>query len=692
MRIFLTVASGAFVLAEAASKPNPIRRVVTLLQEMAAEIEAEVEKEKKQYEKFQCYCKKNDGALDGKAKEAAALIKKTRAEVESLAGQKKALAEDLKKHKKDREEAKKNLELATKKRAEEKSKYDEATKEQRKTLDDIAKAITALETGMGKSFLQTSAADYLKTVVDRNSVALSKLDVDDQETVVAFLQNRKDYSPAGGEIVGILKQMKDNFDESLGGIIKEEEDAVVGFGKLKKSLTELIQASGSAIEKKTELKGQVAVKIVEGKNIVSTTEKQMGDDMATLAELKEACNGKGNEFETRQKDAAAEVDAVNQAIGVLNSDDALQLFNKTDTKDFLQISLLQSKTRKNDPRSVVLEQINSLSSNNKALAMLAFSAKQALKSKSGVDFSKIMTMIDDMIVLLKKEAEDDLASRDQCNADFNSNAAEKKETEHAIAGLSAAIEEFTEVIAAQASIVKKSAEDVVAAKESMAEATKQREEDNASFVEAVDLNKQAVELIQKAKTKLNVFYNPQLVPKEKEAELSAEEELEAGARSVFIQKHAFLQTDSEKLPEGQPEVFSGERKNKGQKGASVMALMDMLAGDINKDTTSLEKDEALAQQEYEKLSQDLANSVADSTKAGNQAAATKAKSEEDKQTAESTLSMKDEELADIKQTVADLHAQCDFILQAFEERKAARENEVAGLGKAKAILAGAKFD
>jgi len=691
IRKFLILASGAVALAEA--KPNPIRRVVTLLQEMAEEIETEVEKEKKAYEKFQCFCKKNDGALDSKAKESAALIKKTKAEVESLTGQKKALAEDLKKHKKDREEAKKNLALATKKRAEEKTKYDEATKEQKKTLEDIDKAITALEKGMGKSFLQTSAADYLKTVIDQNQAALSNLDVDDQESVVAFLQNRKDYAPAGGEIVGILKQMKDNFDESLGGIVKEEEEAVAAFAKLKASLTALIQASSAAIESKTELKGQVAVKIVEGKNVISTAEKQMGDDMATLAELKEACSGKGGEFETRQKDAAGEVEAINQAIGVLNNDDALQLFNKTDTKDLLQTSLLQVSLRKNDPRKMAMEQLSQLASSNKAVAMLAFAAKEALKSRTGVDFSKIVKMIDDMVVLLKKEAEDDLASRDQCNEDFNSSAAEKKETEHAIKGLEASIEELGEVIEAQTAIIEKNTADVAAAKESMAEATKQREEDNASFVEAVDLNKQAVELIQKAKNKLNSYYNPQLVPKEKAPELSPEEELEAGARAVLIQKHSFAQTEEEKLPEGQPETWAaGERKNKGQKSSSVLALMDMLAGDINKDTTALEKDEALAQAEYEKLSQDLANSVAESTTAMNDAAATKAKAEEDKQTAESTLSMKEEELADVKQTIADLHAQCDFILKAFEERKAARENEIAGLGKAKAILAGAKFD
>ena len=54
--------------------------------------------------------------------------------------------------------------------------------------------------------------------------------------------------------------------------------------------------------------------------------------------------------------------------------------------------------------------------------------------------------------------------------------------------------------------------------------------------------------------------------------------------------------------------------------------------------------------------------------------------------------MKNEEHADVVQEIADLHASCDFILKAFEERKAARENEIAGLDKAKAVLSGAKFD
>lgn len=95
----------------ASAAPNPIRRVVTLLQEMSKEISAELEKERDMHEKFACYCKKNDGELDKKAKEAAALIKKTKAEVESNTALKKQLGEEISKHKQERGDAEKKIRI-----------------------------------------------------------------------------------------------------------------------------------------------------------------------------------------------------------------------------------------------------------------------------------------------------------------------------------------------------------------------------------------------------------------------------------------------------------------------------------------------------------------------------------------------------------------------------------------------------
>ena len=89
--------------------------------------------------------------------------------------------------------------------SQEKTKYDLAVKDEKQTLADIDAAVAALEKGMGKSFLQTTAADYLRKILSIGSPLLDKLslDVNDQKTVLSFLQ--KDYSASGGEIVGILR-------------------------------------------------------------------------------------------------------------------------------------------------------------------------------------------------------------------------------------------------------------------------------------------------------------------------------------------------------------------------------------------------------------------------------------------------------------------------------------------------------
>merc|ERR1719392_260781 len=63
---------------------NPIRRVVTMLQNMQKKVEAEGEKEEQLFNKFMCYCKNGKGALEasiesakGKNEQLAASIKET---------------------------------------------------------------------------------------------------------------------------------------------------------------------------------------------------------------------------------------------------------------------------------------------------------------------------------------------------------------------------------------------------------------------------------------------------------------------------------------------------------------------------------------------------------------------------------------------------------------------------------------
>lgn len=87
MRLFALV-SGAYALNAGV---NPIRRVVTLLEDMQQEISAEIEKEADLFKKLECYCSKNDGDLSAKAAEAVEVIKAARAEAAKARAEKKQL-------------------------------------------------------------------------------------------------------------------------------------------------------------------------------------------------------------------------------------------------------------------------------------------------------------------------------------------------------------------------------------------------------------------------------------------------------------------------------------------------------------------------------------------------------------------------------------------------------------------------
>merc|ERR1719375_1838502 len=133
----------------------------------------------------------------------------------------------------------------------------------------------------------------------------------------------------------------------------------------------------------------------------------------------------------------------------------------------------------------------------------------ALKSKS-VDFSKITTQIDGMMDVLGKEQADDDKQKAFCDAEFTKSSAEKKETEEKLASLAASIEEMSATVATLKSEIETLSAEIKALDKAVAEATEQRKEEHATFLQEQAMGSAAVQLIEAAKNKLNKFYNPAL--------------------------------------------------------------------------------------------------------------------------------------------------------------------------------------
>merc|ERR1719446_101327 len=165
------------------------------------------------------------------------------------------------------------------------------------------------------------------------------MDPSDRREALAFLDasgESGDYEPASGQIVGILKGMKDDTEAELKEAIADEEKAIAGFNDLKGSKETEIEVATEAIETKTGRSGEIAVSVVQTKDSIEDTQDELADVEKFAAQLETECATKEKEMAERSKMRAEEVKAISEAISILNDDDALDVFKKARPSAFVQ--------------------------------------------------------------------------------------------------------------------------------------------------------------------------------------------------------------------------------------------------------------------------------------------------------------------------------------------------------------------
>merc|ERR1719274_313651 len=134
-------------------------------------------------------------------------------------------------------------------------------------------------------------------------------------------------------------------------------------------------------------------------------------------------------------------------------------------------------------------------------------------------------MIDGMEQVLTKEQKDDDSTKAFCDKDLAKSAAEKKDTEEAIAASEAFIEETTAEAAATAEEIASLQKEIKALDKAVAEATEQRKEEHADFLVFQQQSNAALQLVDKAKNRLFKFYRPTMYKEAPKQELTEEEKI-----------------------------------------------------------------------------------------------------------------------------------------------------------------------
>jgi chromosome segregation ATPase len=368
---------------------------------------------------------------------------------------------------------------------------------------------------MAGGFLQTNAAGVLRKLV------VSKMDMleMDREELVAFLQGSQktdsDCAPASSEIVGILKQLQDEMSKDLAELIAQEEAAKKAYEELMAAKKTEVETLTKAIEEKLVRVGELGVKIAEMKNDLEDTQETLAEDTKYLADLGKTCAAKTKEWEARCKTRSEELLALADTIKILNDDDALELFKKTLPSSFLQIQVNESQLR-----TRALQMIKGANKKSLSLDFIAL----ALHGKK-VGFEKVIKLMDEMVVLLKKEQVDDDNKKEFCEHELDLADDKKKALERSVSDSEKAIAEVEEGIATVTDEIKALEDGIKALDKSVAEATEQRKKENEEFTGLMAGNTAAKELILFAKNRMQKFYNPKLYKPPPKRELTEEERI-----------------------------------------------------------------------------------------------------------------------------------------------------------------------
>merc|ERR1719191_1246827 len=183
----------------------------------------------------------------------------------------------------------------------------------------------------GSSLVQ-SPEDYFKAVESvgiRLPKSMAKFMPNKQLMQIDEVPGGKYYQSASGEIFGILKQMKESFEENLNSAQIEETADNKEFEEMKAAKVAEIAATEASLDEKKGLLGTASFNKAKADQDEEDTQKILNADTEYLAMLKSTCATADSDYELRKKTRIEETTAVTKALAFLQSDEAQDLFHKS---------------------------------------------------------------------------------------------------------------------------------------------------------------------------------------------------------------------------------------------------------------------------------------------------------------------------------------------------------------------------
>merc|ERR1719310_862998 len=548
-----------------------------------------------------------------------------------------------------------DLTSATEIRDKEHADFSASEKELVDTVDSLERATSVLKKNLG--FMQTGkAAKVLASVASGLSkiVEASWVNAHQKSVIQSLLQSQSGeededlslqpqatsaaYASQSSGILDTIADMQGKAEESLSSSRKDEMEAQHAYAMLKQGLEDEIAVAKKQLGEATQTRATTEEELHAAEGALTETEATLAADTKYLEELKMSCETKATEWAARQKQAGEETAAIEKAKEILS--EGVKVFLQTSSR----VKSLAQEEESADTRAQAVRVLSGLSKKFHSFALVE------LASRARSDpFGKVRGLIEDMIAKLTKEAAEEADQKSFCDEEIGESKSKQADLTGKLDKTSARIQKAEADKAKLLEDIKTLEAEIAEIDAGQAEATAVRQKEHEDYVKASTDFKDSAAAVAKAIDVLSEYYS----------------------QASFVQV-------------GQPE-FGGANSDVG---STITSVLEVAESDFTQMLAEAEADEESAQSAYDKLTKD--NAVTKATKQGD----VKGKTNEVKQLEVALGNYKEnkattgKELDAVLAYLDKLKPQCETKAMSYGERKARREQEIAGLKEALTILSG----
>jgi len=306
------------------------------------------------------------------------------------------------------------------------------------------------------------------------------------------------YTSQSGEIMGVLKQLKDEMEADLSESQRREQDRASAFAELREAKTAQIDNGERMAEQKEDELADAVNALAEAKEDLGQEEAKLSEDQQFLKNLKETCAEADKNFQERKNARLEEMKAVAETIQILQADEARDAMSGT-YGSFLQVSSADGREQRRRWAAEKLRQV-AKKAHSPQLSILATSVELDA-------FSKVKKAIDDMVAMLKEQQAEEVKKSDWCKAELQENdMATAKTTDHK-ADLESKISELGTNIQALEDGIADAKGQIAQNQLDLQRAAENRKAENLDFQKTVADQMATVEVLKKALDKLATYYD-----------------------------------------------------------------------------------------------------------------------------------------------------------------------------------------